>query len=97
MADRLRAADGVEVLNDVVLNQMLVRVGGDDDLTNQTLARIQRDGTCWLSGSTFKGDAVLRISVVGWQTTEEDIDRSADAIIRNFASSASSSRRAPLR
>jgi glutamate/tyrosine decarboxylase-like PLP-dependent enzyme len=82
MADRLAAADGLTVVNDVVLNQVLVRVGDDDGLTGATLARIQDDGTCWLSGSTFKGRAVLRISVVGWPTTAEDIDRSADAIIQ---------------
>ena len=43
--------------------------------------RVQREGTCWLGGSTFQGRAVMRISVVGWQTTGEDIDRSADAIL----------------
>jgi hypothetical protein len=43
--------------------------------------RTQQDGTCWLSGSTFRGRAVMRVSVVGWQTTTDDIDRSADAIL----------------
>jgi glutamate/tyrosine decarboxylase-like PLP-dependent enzyme len=81
MAERLEQADGFTVLNDVVLNQVIARVGDDDDLTNATLARVQRDGTCYVSGSTFRGQAVIRCSVVGWQTTEADIDRSADAII----------------
>ena len=81
MADRLAQADGVEIVNDVVLNQVLVRFGGDDGTTNAVIERVQDEGTCWLGGSTFKGDAVMRISIVGWQTTEEDIDRSADAIL----------------
>jgi glutamate/tyrosine decarboxylase-like PLP-dependent enzyme len=80
MATRLAEADGVEVLNDVVLNQVVVRFA-DDEVTNAVIESVQDDGTCWLSGSTFKGQAVMRISVVGWQTTSEDIERSAQAIL----------------
>jgi glutamate/tyrosine decarboxylase-like PLP-dependent enzyme len=82
MADRLREADGVEVLNDVVLNQVVVRFDDDDQLTNAAIERTQQEGTCWLSGSNFRGRAVMRVSVVGWQTTAEDIDRSAEAILQ---------------
>jgi glutamate/tyrosine decarboxylase-like PLP-dependent enzyme len=96
IAARLQQADGLEVLNDVVLNQVLVRVNDDDELTNATLARIQSDGTCWLSGSTFKGRAVLRISVVGWPTTEEDIDRSAEAIVSAAGAVRSGDTRSPV-
>ncbi|MDQ3571526.1 MAG: aminotransferase class V-fold PLP-dependent enzyme [Actinomycetota bacterium] len=81
MADLLAAADGVEVLNDVVLNQVLVRFEGDDEATNAVIARTQQDGTCWLGASSFRGQAVMRVSVVGWQTTADDIDRSAAAIL----------------
>jgi glutamate/tyrosine decarboxylase-like PLP-dependent enzyme len=81
MAERLRAAPGVEVLNDVVLNQVVARFGDDDATTQAVIDAVQDDGTCWLGGSTFKGRAVMRISVVGWQTTADDIDRSADAIL----------------
>ncbi len=81
MAKRLGTADGVEVLNDVVLNQVLVRFDDDDATTNSVIERVQKEGTCWLSGSTFREKAVMRISVVGWRTTPEDIDRSADAIL----------------
>ncbi|HEY1358057.1 MAG TPA: aminotransferase class V-fold PLP-dependent enzyme [Thermoleophilaceae bacterium] len=81
MAARLERAEGVEVLNDVVLNQVLVRFGDDDQLTGEVIERVQDDGTCWLGGSTFKGQAVMRVSIVGWQTTAEDVDRSADAIL----------------
>lgn len=81
IAARLAAHDGVEVLNDVVLNQVLVRFAGDDAVTNAVIDRVQRDGTCWAGGSRWHGAAVMRISVIGWQTTAADADRSADAIL----------------
>jgi glutamate/tyrosine decarboxylase-like PLP-dependent enzyme len=81
MAGRLADADGVEVLNDVVLNQVLVRFGDDDEVTNRVIERTQEDGTCWVSGSTFRGQTVMRLSVVGWQTTADDVNRSAEAIL----------------
>jgi glutamate/tyrosine decarboxylase-like PLP-dependent enzyme len=87
MAERLGAAPGVLILNEVVLNQVLVRFeaagGGDADArTRDVIARVQADGTCWLGGSTWRGLAVMRVSVSGWNTTEADIERSADAILR---------------
>jgi glutamate/tyrosine decarboxylase-like PLP-dependent enzyme len=81
MANRLREADGVEVLNDVVLNQVLVRFG-DDARTRDVIARIQADGTAWMGGTTWHGSAAMRISVSNWSTTEADADRSVDAILR---------------
>jgi glutamate/tyrosine decarboxylase-like PLP-dependent enzyme len=84
MADRLRDEPDVAVLNDVVLNQVLVRFGDDDRLTRDVVARVQADGTCWLGGTTWHDRAAMRVSVCGWSTTDEDIDRSADAIVRCF-------------
>jgi glutamate/tyrosine decarboxylase-like PLP-dependent enzyme len=85
MAEGLRGG-GVEILNDVVLDQVLARFhpteGGDADaFTRQVIARVQADGTCWLSGTTWHGMAAMRISIVNWSTTEEDIDRSLAAIL----------------
>ncbi len=80
LAELLREDGRIAVLNDVVLNQVLVRVGDDDALTSAVIDAVQRDGTCWLGGSTFRGQAVLRVSIVGWQTTSGDIERSAAAI-----------------
>jgi glutamate/tyrosine decarboxylase-like PLP-dependent enzyme len=80
MAERLEAG-GAEILNDVVLNQVLVRFG-DDARTDATIAAVQRDGTCWVGGTTWNGVRAMRISVSGWATTEEDADRSVDAILR---------------
>jgi glutamate/tyrosine decarboxylase-like PLP-dependent enzyme len=80
MAQRLSTIPGAEVLNDVVLNQVLIRMPGGDDANRAAVAAIQRDGTCWLGGTTWNGDYVLRVSVSNWATTDEDIDRSAAAI-----------------
>jgi len=87
MAERLGAAADVEVLNDVVLNQVAVRLGSDldgdvsDALTARTIARIQRDGVCFVGGAQWRGRQIIRISVCGMNTTEADADASAEAIL----------------
>ncbi len=94
MADALRDAPDTVILNDVVLNQVLVRFGppgggdpaapGDDSdaFTREVIGAVQEDGTCWLGGTTWHGLAAMRISVSNWSTTEADIDVSAAAIRR---------------
>jgi glutamate/tyrosine decarboxylase-like PLP-dependent enzyme len=87
MAERLSAGPGVHILNDVVLNQVLVRFepprGGDADaFTRAVVARVQEDGTCWLGGTRWRGRDAMRVSVSNWSTREDDIDRSAEAILR---------------
>jgi glutamate/tyrosine decarboxylase-like PLP-dependent enzyme len=84
-AEILGAEAGVEILNEVVLNQVLVRFGDDDELTRETVAAVQEDGTCWLSGTVWEGRAAMRISVSGWRTTSDDVERSAAAILRASA------------
>jgi glutamate/tyrosine decarboxylase-like PLP-dependent enzyme len=81
MAEQLNDIPGAEVLNDVVLNQVLVRLPGGDDANRAAVAAIQRDGTCWLGGTTWNGEYVLRVSFSNWATTDEDVDRSAAAIV----------------
>jgi glutamate/tyrosine decarboxylase-like PLP-dependent enzyme len=82
----LGQADGVEVLNDVVLNQVLVRFmspsGDHDGRTAAVVKAVQQEGTCWLSGSVWQGKGVMRISVSNWATTQDDVDRSVEAILR---------------
>ena len=87
MADRL-AAGGATIANDVVLNQVLVGFGDvsltDDEPENRTdaiVAEVQRDGTCWLGATTWHDQRLIRVSVSNATTTEDDIDRSADAIL----------------
>ncbi|HEY5858619.1 MAG TPA: aminotransferase class V-fold PLP-dependent enzyme [Aldersonia sp.] len=70
---------GLELLNDVVLNQVLVRFG-DDTVTDAVIAAVQADGTCWLGGTVWQGRRAMRISVSNWSTTDEDVVRSAAAI-----------------
>ena len=95
MAERLSAGPGVRILNDVVLNQTLVRFEADGDdpdgtagdrRTRAVIDAVQRDGTCWLSGTTWAGRAAMRVSVTSWRTTEDDIERSAAAILACLAS-----------
>lgn len=81
-ADRLSGQDGVTVLNEVVLNQVLVRFGDSDELTREVVRRVQADGTCWLGGTTWQGRAAMRISVSNWSTDESDVDLSVAAILR---------------
>jgi len=81
LAAAVGSADGVEVLNDVVLNQVLLRFGADDAATDAVIGRVQADGTCWVGGTRWHGQAAMRVSVSNWSTTAEDIDRSADAIL----------------
>ena len=86
-AELLGAEDGVEILNDVVLNQVLVRFGDDDALTQEVVRRVQEEGTLWLSGTVWQGRAAMRISVSSWRTTDGDVERSAATILaaaRNF-------------
>ncbi|HYK04473.1 MAG TPA: pyridoxal-dependent decarboxylase [Thermoanaerobaculia bacterium] len=85
MAGLLRREPGVEVLNEVALNQVLVRFGNDDDVTRAVIAGVQEEGTCWLGGTTWQGRAAMRISISNWATNAEDVERSASAILRVFA------------
>ena len=65
-----------------MLNQVLVRFGDDDQLTQAVVEGVQRDGPCWLRGTTWRDRAAMRISVSNWRTTTEDVDRSVEAILR---------------
>jgi glutamate/tyrosine decarboxylase-like PLP-dependent enzyme len=79
-AERLTAA-GFEILNEVVLNQVLVSFG-DADHTARAISAIQADGTCWAGITVWQGKTAMRISVSSWATTDADIERCADAMIR---------------
>ncbi|HTO99281.1 MAG TPA: aminotransferase class V-fold PLP-dependent enzyme [Myxococcales bacterium] len=87
-AEILSAAPGVRVVNEVVLNQVLVRFDPPsgspeegDTWTREVIARVQREGTCWLSGTAWRGRALMRISVCNWSTTADDVRRSCAAIL----------------
>jgi hypothetical protein len=59
---------------------VLVGVDSDDD-ADRTIEAVQRDGTCWIGGTTWRGRRLLRISVSNHTTTEDDVDRSVAAIL----------------
>ena len=82
MAEELARDPRVTVLNEVVLNQVLVRFAADGaNVTDEVLDAVQREGTCWMSGTQWDGEPAMRISICNWRTTEDDIRRSAEAIL----------------
>ena len=76
----------MQVLNDIVLNQVLVRVvppaGDADAATREALRLVQEERVCWLGGTRWHGMDAMRISVSNWSTSDEDVDLSADSIVR---------------
>ena len=81
IADGVAALPGCEVLNDVVLNQVLFRFE-DDARTQDILAAVQAEGEAWMSPTTREGRFTIRVSVVGWRTTEDDVERTVAAFAR---------------
>ena len=85
MAQALRAEPGIRVPNDVALNQIAVRFGGDepsdDMLTRAVIDRVQTEGICFAAGAQWKGLWIMRLSVISGGTSEQDADRSVAAII----------------
>jgi glutamate/tyrosine decarboxylase-like PLP-dependent enzyme len=88
IASGLAAEPGLRVPNEVVLNQVIVRFGTDeprevgDHLTRETIQYIQADGTCFMGGAVWRGQWVMRVSVTSGLTTDEDADRTIDAVCR---------------
>ena len=82
-AEGLRAA-GHRVLDEVVLNQVLVSFG-DAERTHRVIGAIQADGTCWCGPTVWQGQTAMRISVSSWATSDEDVERSLEAMRRAAA------------
>ena len=84
IADSLGRSPHASILNEVALNQVLVRFtpprGDADAFTRAVILRVQREGVCYLAGTVWKGKAAMRISVSGEATTSDDADRTAEAI-----------------
>ena len=83
-ATGLAQIEGVRVVNDVVFTQLCVSFG-TDEVTREVAARLLQEGTAWMTPSTWHGQAVLRISVSNWRTTDEDVDRTLAAVRRVLA------------
>jgi glutamate/tyrosine decarboxylase-like PLP-dependent enzyme len=89
-AQELEKVPGITLLCPVELNQVLVRFsdphGGrsteeDDAHTRQVVRRVQADGTCFMSDTTWHGLAAMRISVSNWSTDAEDVARSIESVV----------------
>jgi glutamate/tyrosine decarboxylase-like PLP-dependent enzyme len=80
-ATGIAGIDGATVLNEVVFTQVCAEFG-NDERTERVLTRLLDDGTAWISGSTWHGRRVMRISVSNWSTTDDDVTRALDAIRR---------------
>jgi glutamate/tyrosine decarboxylase-like PLP-dependent enzyme len=79
-AQGLRAA-GYRVLNEIALNQVLVAFG-DAAMTLRVIAALQADGTCWCGNTVWQDETAMRISVSSWATTDEDVEKSLEAMLR---------------
>jgi len=79
-AEALHTA-GFDVLNEIALNQVLVAFG-DAQRTQRVVTALQEEGTCWCGGTVWQGRTAMRISVSSWATTDADVERSIEAMIR---------------
>jgi glutamate/tyrosine decarboxylase-like PLP-dependent enzyme len=88
MAQQLGAAPGVTILNDVTLNQIILRFGAEqgddasDALTRQVIECFVQEGVLFAGGAKWRGRWVMRLSVISGQTSEADADRAAHAILK---------------
>jgi glutamate/tyrosine decarboxylase-like PLP-dependent enzyme len=80
LAAGLSELRGCEILNDVVLNQVLLRFE-DDDTTDRVVAAVQASGEAWMGGTVWDERRAIRISVSSWQTSEEDVARTIAAFV----------------
>jgi glutamate/tyrosine decarboxylase-like PLP-dependent enzyme len=80
LADEMAELDGAEVLNDVVLNQVLLRFDSDDERTTRVIEELQRGGEAWLGGTVWHGVTAARVAFSNWSTTDADVDRLAAAL-----------------
>jgi glutamate/tyrosine decarboxylase-like PLP-dependent enzyme len=79
IADRLDE-HGFDILNEVVLNQVLVRLQ-DGSTTEALIAEIQADGRIWCGPTMWDGATAMRISVSSWKTEPTDAVHAADVIV----------------
>jgi glutamate/tyrosine decarboxylase-like PLP-dependent enzyme len=80
LAVAMADVDGAEVLNDVVLNQVLLRFDSEDERTSRVIEELQRGGEAWLGGTVRHGVTAARVAFSNWSTTEADVDRLAAAL-----------------
>lgn len=88
-AQALEASERAQIVNDVVSNQVLVRwLAPDGDhgrKADAVMAGIRADGLAFFSGTTYRGERLMRISVSDWATDTDDVDRVVEALLRHAA------------
>ena len=64
LAATLTVEPGVHVVNEVVLNQLIVRFGENDAATNAVIAALQAENVCFAERARWRGQWVMRISII---------------------------------
>jgi glutamate/tyrosine decarboxylase-like PLP-dependent enzyme len=82
-AELLHQAEGFNVLNEVVFNQVIAQCESDE-MTEQVMNEIQNLRECWVGGSVWEGRKIIRISICSWQTTEDDVVRSVNSFVQAY-------------
>lgn len=99
LAKSLRSVPGIHVHNDVCLNQVVVSFGagpeGEDGVTDQVIAALERENAVFVEGATWKGRRVMRVSIVSHETAAADVEYLANAIIRNARETGTGGRDTP--
>src|ERR1700728_513255 len=89
LGERIGQLPGAELMREPLLNQALVRFpdpranateADHAQRTDAVIAAINATGEAYCTASMWKGKRVMRISVSGWQTTDEDVDRVIRAV-----------------
>jgi glutamate/tyrosine decarboxylase-like PLP-dependent enzyme len=88
-ADQLTASGRAVIVNEVVSNQVLVRWlapdGDNGGLADTVMSAVRAEGVAFFSGTTYRGERLMRISVSDWATDDDDVDRAIEALLRNAA------------
>ena len=81
MGERLADEPGIELVAPVELNQFMVRFGGDDAKTLETVRQIQQDAIAFFGSAQWRDQWVMRASVTSIATTMTEADVAVDAVI----------------
>ena len=87
LEQRLKDVPGINILNDVVINQLALTFGENeptevqDRLTAQVIEQIRAENQNFVLGATWKGQHILRISTIARQTDISHMDALAESIL----------------
>ena len=81
MAKGLAEIEGCRVLNEISFTQVCFAFESDER-TDEICAQLIKDESIWISGSKWRGQSVLRVSVSNWSTNSDDVAIAVDAVRR---------------